>query len=57
MGDPATCVGPAVRGSNSLNFYASLHQERFAKWSKKDSGRSHKRPVGDWITEHDSGND
>ena len=27
--------------SDSLNFHASLHQERFAKWSKRDSFGSH----------------
>jgi hypothetical protein len=38
--------------SDSLNFHASLHQERFAKWSKRDSFGSHKSLAAAWITEH-----
>jgi hypothetical protein len=38
--------------SHSFNFHASLHQERYAKWSKGDSLGSHKSLAGIWITEH-----
>jgi hypothetical protein len=42
--------------SNSLNFYASLHQERSAKWSKRHSFGSHKSLAFTWIMEHYSDN-
>jgi hypothetical protein len=38
--------------SDSLNFYASLHQERSAKWSRKDSVGSHRSLAAACITEH-----
>ncbi len=42
--------------SDSFNFHASLHQERSAKWSKRDSFGSHKSPAAPLITEHCSDN-
>jgi hypothetical protein len=40
---------PDKSGSNSFNFCASLYQERFTKWSKRDSVGSHKSLAGTWI--------
>ncbi len=42
--------------SHSFNFCASLHQERFTKWSKRHSFGSHKSFPATWITEHYSEN-
>jgi hypothetical protein len=42
--------------SHSSNFCASLHQERFTKWSKRHSFGSHKSFPATWITEHYSEN-
>ncbi len=38
--------------SDSLNFYASLHQERFSKWSKRDSFGSHKSLADTSVAAH-----
>jgi hypothetical protein len=43
---------PRPSGRRSFTFHASLHQERFAKWSKRDSFGSHKSLAAVWITEH-----
>jgi len=37
--------------SDSLHFYASLHQERFATWSKRDVSGSHQSLAAMWITD------
>jgi hypothetical protein len=39
------------RPSGGFNFRASLHQERFTKWSRIDSSGSHKNLSAAWIAE------
>jgi hypothetical protein len=53
----AKIVKLGLMPANSYNFHASLHQERLAKWSKRDSFGSLKSLPGSWITEHCSEND
>jgi hypothetical protein len=48
---------PDISGSDSLNSGASLHQERFAKWSKRNSDRSLKSLADAWIRKHYYEND
>ena len=40
-----------LKPSNSLTFRASLHQDRFTKWSRIDSSGSHKSLSTTWIAE------
>jgi hypothetical protein len=47
---------PRPGGRGGFNFYASLHQERSAKWSKRHSFGSHKSLAFTWIMEHYSDN-